>query len=142
MIFSKTRVTKTALLFGMLAVAAMAEDVADIAAGQALYAQHCATCHGLDGVGNGPMAPILLVQPKDLTQLRADNGGVFPLERVAKRIDGRDPLVSHGSQMPVYGDLFDAVDMVPLKTDAGQPVLMAPLVADLVVYLQSLQDGS
>ena len=59
-----------------------------------------------------------------------------------ERIDGRDPLVSHGSDMPVYGDLFSVVDMVPLKTEAGQPVLMAPSVADLVVYLQSLQNGT
>jgi hypothetical protein len=84
------------------------------------------------------MAPVLLVQPTDLTTLIARYQGAFPLERVVKRIDGRDPLVSHGSQMPVYGQFFQGKD-VALRTDAGQPMLTSQPIADLVAWLRTVQ---
>lgn len=110
----------------------------DAAEGEALYQAHCAVCHGIDATGNGPMAPVLLVQPTDLTTLIARHQGVFPLERVAARIDGRDPLVAHGSQMPVYGLFFQGKD-VALRTDAGQPMLTSQPIADLVAWLRTIQ---
>ncbi|MEZ5675657.1 MAG: cytochrome c [Thalassovita sp.] len=106
--------------------------------GRALYVKHCATCHGQAANGNGPMAPALVVQPKDLTRLSAENNGEFPLLRVVRRIDGREPLVSHGSAMPVYGEFFEGDDTA-LKTASGQPVLVSRAIADLVAYLLSLQ---
>jgi len=113
----------------------------DVDAGRDLYQYHCATCHGIEATGQGPMQPVLTVQPVDLTQLSMGNGGEFPLIRVIKRIDGRDPLVSHGSPMPVYGDFFEGED-VSLKTQSGQPILTSRPVADLVAYLESLQSQS
>jgi mono/diheme cytochrome c family protein len=106
--------------------------------GATLYQWYCASCHGINADGSGPMAPVLLVQPTDLTGLSAASDGVFPIVRVMKRIDGRDPLVSHGSEMPVYGAIFQGDD-VALKTPSGQPVLMGRSVADLVLYLQEIQ---
>ncbi|WP_223412830.1 c-type cytochrome [Roseovarius aestuarii] len=110
----------------------------DIRAGEETYLRYCATCHGLDASGHGPMRSVLTVQPADLTRLTAENGGVFPLFRVVQRIDGRDPLVAHGSPMPIYGDLFEGRD-TSLKTDAGQPVMTSRPVADLVAYIRTLQ---
>jgi mono/diheme cytochrome c family protein len=110
----------------------------EAAEGAVVYMQRCATCHGSEARGGGPMAPVLLVQPKDLTQLAAENDGVFPLLRVIQRIDGRDPLVSHGSDMPVYGQLFEGDDTA-LKLPSGQPVLTSRTIADLVVFLQAIQ---
>ncbi|MBV2360022.1 c-type cytochrome [Thalassococcus sp. CAU 1522] len=115
----------------------LAAQDADI--GRALYHTHCATCHGTEGLGDGPMAPVLLIQPKNLTELQAANGGEFPLKRVVLRIDGRDPLVSHGSPMPVYGDFFEGVFDVPMKAPDGQPILTSRPVADLVAYLREIQ---
>lgn len=89
------------ILSAMLAAAtspAMAQDERE---GAELYREFCASCHGLDGQGDGPMAVVLTIKPRDLTVLQADNDGILPAERVAHRIDGRDPLVSHGSPMPV-----------------------------------------
>lgn len=117
--------------------AAAAQDIAE---GQIYYGHHCATCHGLDATGNGPMAGVLLVQPPDLTQLSARNEGVFPIIRVVMRIDGRDPLVSHGSPMPVYGPFFQQGADVAMKAPSGQPILTSAPIADLVAYLQSVQD--
>ncbi|MBU3258602.1 c-type cytochrome [Roseovarius sp. PS-C2] len=110
----------------------------DAATGEALYDRYCAACHGAEATGQGPMRAVLTVQPSDLTALSAGNDGVFPMERVVKRIDGRDPLVAHGSQMPVYGDFFDG-DGASLRTESGQPVITSTPVADLVAYLQNLQ---
>jgi hypothetical protein len=84
------------------------------------------------------MAPGLLVQPSDLTTLVARHGGVFPLERVAARIDGREPLVSHGSDMPIYGQFFQGRD-VALATDSGQPLLTSRPIADLIAWLRTIQ---
>ncbi len=110
----------------------------DVDAGKADYERYCAACHGIAADGRGSMQPVLVVPPTDLTRLTEANAGVFPLARVIKRIDGRDPLVSHGSPMPVYGDFFEGEDMT-VKTPAGQPVLSSRPVVDLVTYLQSLQ---
>ena len=58
---------------------------------------------------------------------------------MVKRIDGRDPLVAHGSPMPVFGDYFERVFDVPMKAPSGQPILTSQPVVDLVAYLQELQ---
>ncbi|MBO9465595.1 cytochrome c [Tropicibacter sp. R15_0] len=126
----------SALASVTIASTAAAQD-ADI--GRAHYQTHCATCHGLEGRGNGPMAGVLLIKPANLTELAAQNGGRFPLERVVKRIDGREPLVSHGSPMPVYGDYFEGRFDVPMPTGDGDPVLTSQPVVDLVAFLQELQ---
>ena len=111
----------------------------DAALGAELYTRHCATCHGLEAKGNGPMAPVLVLQPPDLTALTEKYDGVFPIERIVMRIDGRDPLVSHGSPMPVYGDFFDGDELI-LKAETGQPVLTSRPIADLLAYLEGLQE--
>ncbi|MBD3662724.1 cytochrome c [Sulfitobacter aestuariivivens] len=106
--------------------------------GQDLFETHCATCHGLEGTGKGPMAPVLLLQPTNLRELAARNDGIFPTARVVMRIDGRDPLVSHGSPMPIYGDFFEGDD-TPLKAETGQPIMTSRAIVDLVDYLERLQ---
>ena len=125
-------------LIAATTVAASGAFAQDIENGAEIFAHRCATCHGADADGGGPMAPVLVLQPPDLTGLTARNDSVFPTTRVVMRIDGRDPLVSHGSPMPVYGDFFVGDDL-SLKTESGQPILTSPAVADLVAYLQGLQ---
>ncbi len=130
-----TRMSLAALALTLIAGPLAAQDAGE---GKALYERHCATCHGLAAKGNGPMAPVLVVQPVDLTRLSAKNGGDFPLVRVVKRIDGRDPLVSHGSPMPVYGDFFEGDDTA-MKLSSGQPMMTSRAIADLVAYLVTVQ---
>lgn len=122
-----------------LAAAASPALAQEAARGAELYRVHCATCHGIDGTGQGPMAGVLVVQPADLTMLAAGNGGRFPTERVVRRIDGRDPLVSHGSPMPVYGFFFEEGKGQAVKTDSGQPIMTSQPIADLMAYLETLQ---
>lgn len=111
----------------------------DADTGQALYQTHCATCHGAEAKGQGPLSGALLLQPPDLTVLAAENGGTFPLERVLNRIDGTDPLISHGSPMPVFGPFFEGVANTAMKLPSGQPLLVSEPIADLVAYLMTLQ---
>jgi len=106
--------------------------------GEAIYTRYCAACHGADATGDGPMQAVLTVPPTDLTMLSAANDGVFPTGRVVKRIDGRDPLVAHGSPMPIYGDFFQGRD-ASLKTESGQPIITSTPVIDLIAYLEGLQ---
>ena len=126
------------LMIPALAKAQVIDTRAEIEAGRALYMTHCASCHGLEADGQGPMAAVLTVQPKALSALTKLNGGTFPMQRVIERIDGRDPLVSHGSSMPVYGDFFQGDDRA-MKADNGQPVLTSGPIVDLVTYLRSIQ---
>ncbi|WIY26239.1 c-type cytochrome [Parasedimentitalea psychrophila] len=125
-----------AALLSVLATGGLAQDVE---MGENLFQHFCAGCHGEDAKGGGPMAPILLVQPANLTTLSARNGGEFPLERVAGRIDGRDPIVSHGSDMPVFGWLFQD-QPVALKLPTGQPMLATRPVVDLITWMQTIQE--
>lgn len=123
-------------LLGLTATPLLAQDVDH---GRSLFQTHCANCHGADAKGLGPLAPALVLQPVDLTGLSSRHEGAFPLERVLKRIDGTDPLVSHGSPMPVYGPYFEGVANTPMKLPSGQPILVSEPIADLVAYLQSVQ---
>ena len=118
-----------------LAVPVWADEVSE---GRETFERYCASCHGNEATGHGPMQPVLTLQPADLTRLSATNDGEFPLIRVIKRIDGRDPLVAHGSPMPVYGDFFEGDD-VTIKAPSGQPIMTSRPVAELVAYLVSLQ---
>ena len=57
--------------------------------GRDLFRVYCATCHGVDGRGAGPMASELRRLPPSLTSYAVRNGGVFPSERLRTIIDGR-----------------------------------------------------
>lgn len=119
-----------------LALPAAAQDVDE---GRSLYQGYCAACHGLEGRGDGPMAPILTVLPTDLTTLAADNGGTFPVAQVARQIDGRDPLLAHGGPMPLFGDFFEGDD-ASMKAETGQPIITSRAIVDLVAWLESIQE--
>ena len=72
--------------------------------GKMEYQASCASCHGTDGKGTGPVAPSLAKKPADLTTLAKQNNGVFPFERIYETIDGRIEVKSHGTrEMPVFG---------------------------------------
>jgi mono/diheme cytochrome c family protein len=111
----------------------------DAPAGADLYIRYCAACHGMGARGDGEMAAILTVLPSDLTQLSADNGGVFPAARVAWQIDGRDPMLAHGGVMPLYGDFFEGQDTA-VRIENGQTMLTSRPVADLLAFLEAIQE--
>jgi mono/diheme cytochrome c family protein len=119
-------------------LAASAAPAQDAAVGERIYARYCTACHGAAGEGDGPMVRILTVDPPDLTRLAADNGGTFPRRRVTWRIDGRDPLLAHGNEMPIYGDLLSG-DWLDIRDATGEPIRSTRPMADLIAFLESLQ---
>src|SRR5690349_6179233 len=56
--------------------------------GPDLYRHYCATCHGADGKGNGPVSVALKTPAPDLTVLARNHRGVFPHPEVARVIEG------------------------------------------------------
>ena len=73
--------------------------------GHDLFDFYCASCHGRDGRGGGPVAPALKTPPPDLTKLAASRGGRFPRATVTTLLTtGAPMLVVHGPvEMPVWG---------------------------------------
>ena len=95
-----TAILATALI-GVSGIASAAEKM-DV--GKREYQSNCASCHGVQGKGDGVNKPYLTKSPTDLTVLAKQNGGVFPLARVYEVIDGRQDVKGHGSRdMPVWG---------------------------------------
>ena len=102
--------------------------------GRDLYGFYCASCHGRDARGSGPVAPALRADPPDLTRLALRNGGVFPRLRVEAIVDGRadPPLAAHGSrEMPVWGPIFSGLD--------GDQAANRARIQNIVTYLETLQ---
>jgi mono/diheme cytochrome c family protein len=100
--------------------------------GPDLYRAHCATCHGSNAKGDGPMAAALKTLPADLTLLAKKNHGEFPANQVRQFITGDQGSASHGSrEMPVWGPIFHQVED---DKDFGNVRL-----ENLVKYLQTLQ---
>ena len=110
----------------------------DIALGETVFQSFCAACHGPSAKGDGPTAKVLTVAPPDLTRLARDNGGVFPMFRVVRQIDGRDPTLQHGGQMPLFGALFDFPDGA-IASETGQPIITAQPIADIAAWLATVQ---
>jgi mono/diheme cytochrome c family protein len=104
--------------------------------GSELYLQYCASCHGVDGQGRGPVAGALKVRPADLTRIAVRREGIFPDGEVARFIDGRFVPASHGTRdMPVWGARFG--ERVP---EAGlSEEITRGRVLVLLEYLKSIQ---
>ena len=103
-------------------------------AGQDLYRFYCATCHGVDGKGKGPVASALRVAPADLTLLARRDGGTFPRDRIFAFVanGGSTASGAHGSkEMPIWGPIFFALD--PSDTRAVMRI------ENIVQYLESIQ---
>lgn len=76
-------------------------------AGKIFYMQHCSSCHGQEGHGNGPVSRYLNVKVPDLTLIKKNNNGIYPLDKVMWAIDGRGDVRAHGErEMPVWGEIF------------------------------------
>jgi mono/diheme cytochrome c family protein len=88
---------------------AIGEDLPStyVPSGETLFRQYCATCHGTDATGHGPLAMFLKTPPADLTTLAERHGGKFPYDYVTKVLQFGPGPSSHGpSDMPAWGPVF------------------------------------
>ena len=103
----------------------------------------CASCHGLDGKGKGPLSSSLQVSPPDLTTLAKKNNGVFPVRTVFDVIDGRKVVAAHGSrEMPTFGafvsgDLYPTDRLINPSYDPGATARSRMLaIIDYLIRIQ------
>ena len=119
-----------------LATLALASNIAHGAerTGAELFATHCASCHGDDAEGGGPVAAIMTITVPNLRTLSMRNGGTFPTDAVAAYIDGREPRAAHGSRaMPIWGDVLQA------DNTADSETIVRSRIAALVAFIERLQ---
>jgi len=88
----------------------VASNAESIAAGKALYATHCKSCHGAKGLGDGSKAAQLKTEPGDFStadfQAESD-GAVF-----YKSIEGRDDMPSFKKKIPDADDRWSVVNFI------------------------------
>lgn len=104
--------------------------------GYAEYQQYCAVCHGVWADGEGLIKPVLTEAPTNLRTLTERHGSPLPRERIAGYIDGRIPVLAHGSkEMPVWGKRLDegVHSVMPDQRKRSQVMV-------IVDYLQAIQD--
>ena len=105
--------------------------------GAEMFQRYCASCHGTSAEGNGPVAQVLKVPPKDLTRIAARRSGNFPEAEIARFIDGRFDVVAHGTrEMPVWGLTFSKRE-VPKGEDPD--AVARGRIEALIEYLKTIQ---
>jgi mono/diheme cytochrome c family protein len=101
--------------------------------GKQTFVRYCASCHGMDGKGEGPAASAMKTPPPDLTRLARRHQGKYPAGYVGALLKFGSNFASHGSEdMPVWGWRFKEIDAV--RDPTGQHH-----VDDVVAYIGSLQ---
>jgi mono/diheme cytochrome c family protein len=102
--------------------------------GAYLYRTYCASCHGTDARGDGPLAASMRRRPANLTELRKKNNDVYDADLVFRTIDGRKPLKGHGGpDMPVWGDVLSK------SIEASDEQALQRRIQALVDYLETRQ---
>jgi len=110
------------LMFYSVHAGQVGQNKEQVARGKKLYLSYCASCHGVDASGNGPVASSLKQQPPDLRRIYA-KAGKFLAEEVRKKIAGDLSSPAHGRRdMPVWGMILSRDD-----------------INNLVKYLESIQ---
>ena len=100
--------------------------------GAKMYREYCASCHGLHGKGDGPVAPTLVRRPTDLTLLSQKNGGKYPVLLVKNSIQN-GVTAGHGSKdMPVWGPILSTVSQ-------HSQALVVLRIENLTNYIETLQ---
>lgn len=106
----------------------------DVASGKQTYMEHCTSCHGADGGGNGPVASTLKKRPANLRTLAIRHDGKFPEDYVTRVVRFGDPVLGHGSsEMPVWGPVF-------AMHENGDEAAVRRRIKELCSYLASIQD--
>lgn len=87
---------------------AVKSDASSIAAGKVLWSQHCSSCHGKAGLGDGTKAAQLETTPPDfskaLVQGESDGALFF------KTSEGRGDMPSFKKKIPDQEDIWNLVN--------------------------------
>jgi mono/diheme cytochrome c family protein len=139
-----TPAVPVALALALLAATAHAQQPPQtkqrVDIGKREFDANCASCHGRDGKGAGPIADLLKRSPPDLTQLARKNGGVLPMARMYEVIEGTNVPAHGGRDMPVWGHDYRVRDAeyygeLPYNAES----LVRARILSLVEYINRLQ---
>ncbi|HEY0356471.1 MAG TPA: c-type cytochrome [Flavisolibacter sp.] len=83
-------------------------DAASLANGKALYVQHCQSCHGKKGKGDGPKAAQLDTDSGDFT--KADFQDQTDGALYYKTYEGRKDMPSYKKKIPDPNDIWAVVN--------------------------------
>lgn len=112
-----------------------------VTTGKLQYRRHCAPCHGLNGKGDGPVAPALTKKPANLTLLAKKNKGEFPEKMVEGYISGSQIVAAHGTrEMPIWGYAFRRPKGGASGSEALTPQEVNERIKLLVKYIASIQE--
>ena len=111
--------------------------------GELHYSTYCASCHGVDGRGGGPVAKYLVSKPADLTLLTKKYGVPLASKRIAEVIDGRIDVPPHGTrEMPVWGRKLKeelSLGQVPTEDTVRRTINS---IVHYLISIQSIQGAS
>ncbi|MBW7971190.1 c-type cytochrome [Bradyrhizobium sp. BR 10289] len=109
---------KWLMIAGLAIGSSGAVHAEDVDIGRSEFQSSCASCHGVDGKGKGPVSDQLKVSPPDLTRLARNNNGVFPTNAVYETIYGSKTVPAHGTrEMPIWGERFNPIVNLPHYVD-------------------------
>lgn len=112
------------------------DKASDVRDGQKYFVRYCASCHGTNGIGDGPVAKSLSKPPANLRLLSDKYGSPLPATRLAELIDGRDAVRAHGTaDMPVWGERFYTMGAGE-RGEFG----IAEIIRKIIAYLDTIQD--
>jgi len=127
-----------ALALGMAAGSHAADETGGVEQGRADYLTYCASCHGANAEGDGPVSGSLKNRPPNLTYLKQQEmSGEFPHKRVMEIIQGNPDYAmnyrTHGpADMPVWGkELTEA--------SGDRESIAKARIRNLTKYLESIQ---
>lgn len=110
-----------------------AAQSADYESGAYLYKTYCASCHGSDGRGDGPVADLSPTRPTDLTLLAMGRGGTFPRAHVIAVLRGTTAVAGHsGPGMPNWNEVLR-------RAARGNEDTVNRQIDALVSHIESLQ---
>ena len=101
--------------------------------GKLMYTNYCASCHGIDGRGHGPVAAELKTPPTDLTMQSRNHHGKFPDTHIVTVLQFGVETPAHGSaEMPVWGPILG-------KMNVSSPQDRLLRISNLSRYLDAIQ---
>lgn len=113
----------------------MSNEQPQVTKGKQLFGKYCVDCHGVDGRGIPGMVDKYKATNLTLINMRR---GVeeFPIEEIAKYIDGREHVKNTGERMmPIWG-----VDLVAMEANYNPDTARSNMGA-LLSYLIRIQEN-
>ena len=107
------------------------------AGGELVFRTICASCHGNDARGGGPVAASLKEKPANLRLIAKRRNGSFPVAEIEGHVDGRNAPAAHGTrEMPVWGEALGGdptQEGMYAKDEAGAKIMT------IGKYLETIQ---